>query len=235
MYDRQEIARAIELRITQRKFENRRLQESEIASVRDSMNGIEHLESAGPLQWYYSCNFPIASGIVLAKMKDFSTEKLVEYGFEGEQIVLNLTLKGFSTSWARLPNYLSMIILGYPEKNEIVNVERAARKLYRNSNRKPLEELITGRTELLDSEMREILLSGRLAPSSFNRQPWIFEILGEREIAIHGWKKLPAIYEEVISIDLGVVLSHVYLMTRAIKDEVALERKSSRTYLLRWS
>ena len=30
MYDRQEIARAIELRITQRKFENRRLQESEI-------------------------------------------------------------------------------------------------------------------------------------------------------------------------------------------------------------
>lgn len=112
MYDRQEIARAIELRITQRKFENRRLKEHEEASVRDSLKGLEHLERSGPLQWYYSQNFPIASGIVLAKMNDFSTEKLVEYGFEGEQIVLNLTLKGFSTSWARLPNYLSMIILG---------------------------------------------------------------------------------------------------------------------------
>ncbi|HNS66590.1 MAG TPA: nitroreductase family protein [Mesotoga infera] len=235
MYDRQEIARAIELRITQRKFENRRLKEHEEASVRDSLKGLEHLERSGPLQWYYSQNFPIASGIVLAKMNDFSTEKLVEYGFEGEQIVLNLTLKGFSTSWARLPNYLSMIILGYPEKNEIVNVERAARKLYRNSNRKPLEELIIGRTELLDPDMREILLSGRLAPSSFNRQPWTFEILDEREIAIHGWKKLPVIYEEVISIDLGVVLSHVYLMARAIKSGVTLERKSTRTYLLRWS
>lgn len=92
-----------------------------------------------------------------------------------------------------------------------------------------------GRTELLDPDMREILLSGRLAPSSFNRQPWTFEILDEREIAIHGWKKLPVIYEEVISIDLGVVLSHVYLMARAIKSGVTLERKSTRTYLLRWS
>ena len=235
MYDRQEIARAIELRITQRKFENRQLQEHEIASVWDSLKGIKHLEGSESLRWYYSHNFPIASGIVLAKMYDFSTEKLVEYGFEGEQIVLNLTLKGFSTSWARLPNYLSMIVLGYPEKNEIVDVERAARHLYRNSNRKPLEELITGRTELLDPEIREILLSGRLAPSSFNRQPWTFEILSEREIAVHGWKKLPAIYEEVISIDLGVVLSHVYLMACAVKGEVTLERKSTRTYLLGWA
>jgi hypothetical protein len=58
--------------------------------------------------------------------------------------------------------------------------------------------------------------------------------LSKNEIAVHGWKKIPLIYEEVIAIDLGVVLSHMYLMAKAINSEAQVEAKSERTYLLRF-
>lgn len=231
-----EICKTIELRVTQRKFLDRPLLPAEVARVKSALKNLEPLEGSTPLQWYYSEHFPAASGIILAKMNEFTTNRLIKFGFEGEQIVLNLTLEGFSTSWARLPNYLSMIIVGFPKEGERENMERAAYRLYRSVNRKPLEELVTGKSELLvtDKDLKEILMAGRLAPSAFNRQPWNFEIISDREVAIHGWKKLPSIYEEVIAIDLGVVLSHVYLTAKAIKGEAKLTARSGRTYIVSW-
>ena len=235
MQSRDEIERAIDLRVTERSFSDRELDEECRMLVRDSIEQVEPFMDREALSWYYTGKFPVASGIILARMQDFRTERLVQYGFEGEQIVLDLTLKGFSTSWTRLPNYLSMIVLGFHENNGKRDTARAARYLYRDANRKPLEEIVSGRTEFLNNNMRSILNCGRMAPSSFNRQPWSFEILGEREVAIHGWKKIPLIYEEVISIDLGVVLSHLYLMAKSLTGRANLVAKSERTYLLSWT
>ncbi|MBN2254047.1 MAG: nitroreductase family protein [Kosmotogaceae bacterium] len=234
MLSRQEIMNAIGQRVTQRKFLEKQLSPEQIKEVDLALGDIIPINSDAPLQWYFTPQFPSGSGIVLAKLKEFTTPKLVKYGFEGEQIVLNLTLKGFSTSWARLPNYLSMVIVGFQANGNEDIVERASRFLYREANRKPFDEVVFGREEYVDSRIRDIVNAGRMAPSSFNRQPWKFEILSKNEIAVHGWKRIPLIYEEVIAIDLGVVLSHMYLMAKAINSEAEVEAKSERTYLLRF-
>ncbi|AFK06996.1 nitroreductase [Mesotoga prima MesG1.Ag.4.2] len=232
MLSKQEIKKAIGLRVTQRKFQERQLSPEQKKEVNDALRDIVPINSESVLHWYFSPEFPSGSGIVLAKMSDFSTPSLVKYGFEGEQIVLNLTLKGFSTSWARLPNYLSMIVVGFAADGSGDIVERASRFLYREANRKPLKEVVYGKEDYIDEKMKDIIDAGRMAPSSFNRQPWKFEVLGENEIAIHGWKKIPLIYEEVIAIDLGVVLSHMYLMANAMSDRARVEAISQRSYLL---
>jgi len=234
MLSKQEIMKAIGQRVTQRKFLEKQLSPEQMKEVDLALRDIIPINSDAPLQWYFTPQFPSGSGIVLAKLKEFTTPKLVKYGFEGEQIVLNLTLKGFSTSWARLPNYLSMVIVGFQASGNEDIVERASRFLYRDANRKPFEEVVFGREEYVDSRIKDIVNAGRMAPSSFNRQPWKFEILSKNEIAVHGWKKIPLIYEEVIAIDLGVVLSHMYLMAKAINSEAQVEAKSERTYLLRF-
>jgi len=234
MLSKQEIMNAIGQRVTQRKFLEKQLSPEQMKEVDLALGDIIPINSDVPLQWYFTPQFPSGSGIVLAKLKEFTTPKLVKYGFEGEQIVLNLTLKGFSTSWARLPNYLSMIIVGFQANGNEDIVERASRFLYREANRKPFEEVVFGREEYVDSRIKDIVNAGRMAPSSFNRQPWKFEILGKNEIAVHGWKKIPLIYEEVIAIDLGVVLSHMYLMAKAINSDAEVEAKSERTYMLRF-
>ncbi|PZC52229.1 MULTISPECIES: nitroreductase family protein [unclassified Mesotoga] len=234
MLSKQEIMKAIGQRVTQRKFLEKQLSPEQMKEVHLALGDIIPINSDSPLQWYFTPQFPSGSGIVLAKLKEFTTPKLVKYGFEGEQIVLNLTLKGFSTSWARLPNYLSMVIVGFQANSNEDIVERASRFLYRDANRKPFEEVVFGREEYVDSRIKDIVNAGRMAPSSFNRQPWKFEILSKNEIAVHGWKKIPLIYEEVIAIDLGVVLSHMYLMAKAINSEAQVEAKSERTYLLRF-
>ncbi len=234
MLSKQEIVKAIGQRVTQRKFLEKQLSPEQMKEVDLALGDIIPINSDAPLKWYFTPQFPSGSGIVLAKLQEFTTPKLVKYGFEGEQIVLNLTLKGFSTSWARLPNYLSMVIVGFQANGNEDIVERASRFLYREANRKPFEEVVFGREEYVDSRIKDIVNAGRLAPSSFNRQPWKFEILGKNEIAVHGWKKIPLIYEEVIAIDLGVVLSHMYLMAKAINSEAQVEAKSERTYLLRF-
>ncbi|HCO69565.1 MAG TPA: nitroreductase [Mesotoga infera] len=234
MLSKQEIMKAIGQRVTQRKFLEKQLSPEQMKEVDLALRDIFPINSDARLQWYFTPQFPSGSGIVLAKLKEFTTPKLVKYGFEGEQIVLNLTLKGFSTSWARLPNYLSMVIVGFQASGNEDIVERASRFLYRDANRKPFEEVVFGREEYVDSRIKDIVNAGRMAPSSFNRQPWKFEILSKNEIAVHGWKKIPLIYEEVIAIDLGVVLSHMYLMAKAINSEAQVEAKSERTYLLRF-
>jgi len=234
MLSRQEIMKAIGQRVTQRKFLEKQLSPEQIKEVDLALGDIIPINSDAPLQWYFTPQFPSGSGIVLAKLKEFTTPKLVKYGFEGEQIVLNLTLKRFSTSWARLPNYLSMVIVGFQANGNEDIVERASRFLYREANRKPFEEVVFGREEYVDSRIKDIVNAGRMAPSSFNRQPWKFEILSKNEIAVHGWKKIPLIYEEVIAIDLGVVLSHMYLMAKAINSDAEVEAKSERTYMLRF-
>jgi len=234
MLSKQEIMKAIGQRVTQRKFLEKQLSPEQMKEVNLALGDIIPINSDAPLQWYFTPQFPSGSGIVLAKLREFTTPKLVKYGFEGEQIVLNLTLKGFSTSWARLPNYLSMVIVGFQANGNEDIVERASRFLYREANRKPFEEVVFGREEYVDSRIKDIVNAGRMAPSSFNRQPWKIEILSKNEIAVHGWKKIPLIYEEVIAIDLGVVLSHMYLMAKAINSEAQVEAKSERTYLLRF-
>jgi len=234
MLSKQEIMNAIGQRVTQRKFSEKQLSPEQIKEVDLALGDIIPINSDAPLQWYFTPQFPSGSGIVLAKLKEFTTPKLVKYGFEGEQIVLNLTLKGFSTSWARLPNYLSMVVVGFQANGNEDIVERASRFLYREANRKPFEEVVFGREEYVDSRIKDIVNAGRMAPSSFNRQPWKFEILSKNEIAVHGWKKIPLIYEEVIAIDLGVVLSHMYLMAKAINSDAEVEAKSERTYMLRF-
>lgn len=232
MLDKQEIMKAIGLRVTQRKFQEKQLSPEQRKQVDSAIGDIIPLNSDAPLQWYFTPQFPSGSGIVLAKLKEFTTSNLIRFGFEGEQIVLNLTLKGFSTSWARLPNYLSMIIVGFPANSEGDIVERASRFLFREANRKSFAEIVSGKTEYIDESMKDILNAGRMSPSSFNRQPWRFEILDRNSIAIHGWKKIPLIYEDVISIDLGVVISHMYLMAKSMNDDAKVEPISLRSYLL---
>ena len=140
-------------------------------------------------------------------------EELVDYGFQGEQIVLFLTIKNFGTCWMALspqPNIPYIIAFGYPKRRNFVRV------------RKPIDSFLENDIEELPPEIVRVVEMSVLAPSAMNRQPWKIRFTGG-ELCISS--RSP--------VDLGIALSHAYLVAREIfKREPEIVRKGEDAYCL---
>jgi len=201
-----DIFEAIERRHSVRDFLERKLPEN----IKEEIENLSLKSITEKLDW--KVNLSTFPGYVYATtMKDF--EKQVDYGFQGEQIVLFLTMEGFGTCWmARSPHpdVPYIIAFGYSRSRTFTRI------------RKPVTSFLENDVEQLPPEIMKIVEMTILAPSAMNRQPWRIKFTGG-ELCISS--RSP--------VDLGIALSHAYLVAREIfKREPEIVKKGEDTYCL---
>jgi len=150
-----------------------------------------------------------ATGMIYAVKGSDDKKELVRYGFEGEQIILKLTDKGYQTLWKALntgEHTPAIIRFGKGKKKSFV--DGFTKMAVGSGRRKPLETFTDKAPENLSKTAKRCFEAARLAPSGINRQPWFFK--EEDNALVVGVTKKA----EINAIDLGIVLSHVYLMLK---------------------
>ena len=152
--------------------------------------------------------------VLRAERKNFSLQNC---GYLGELAVLWLTSRNIATCWqgtARVsakddfPNslpYVSCIAMGYSDET--------FRSLDAPADRKPMERVIFNRVP----DYTPILEQARLAPSSFNRQPWAFVSDDRQRLHLFRKKSLFSnpVTEFDLCVDCGAALAHMETAARA--------------------
>ena len=161
--------------------------------------------------------------VLRAERKNFSLQNC---GYLGELAVLWLTARGVATCWqgsaqvdpnedyrGSLP-YVTCIAMGYGED--------AFRAPGEQPERKEAEKVIFNRTP----EYTPILEAARIAPSSFNRQPWAF-VSDDRQ-RLHLFRKKSMLANPVTEfhqcVDCGAALAHLEVAAKARGYEPEFKR-----------
>jgi hypothetical protein len=157
-------------------------------------------------------------------------------GYMAEQAVLYLTAKGLGTC------FLGETKAGEEEMDGlkrflVIAFGRADGKAVRDSaeaQRLPLSTLCAIRDEPSEN-MKKILKAARLAPSSFNSQPWRFVVYADRlyvfaRKTMFGRKNASAPYRDF---NMGIMLSHIMLAAEELwmeMETVTEEQFMKKTY-----
>ena len=161
--------------------------------------------------------------LLRAERKRFSLQNC---GYLGEMAVLWLTGRNIATCWQgsaaitrendypdSLP-FVTAVALGYSDED--------FRESEKEFDRLPYEKTVFNRVE----EYRPILELGRLAPSSFNRQPCVFVTDDRKRIHLFRKQRLFAnpVTEFEQCVDSGVALAHLELGAREAGFEPTIQR-----------
>ena len=161
--------------------------------------------------------------VLRAERKNFSLQNC---GYLGELAVLWLTARGVATCWqgsaqvdphedfsGSLP-YVTCIAMGYGED--------AFRAPGEQPERREAEKVIFNRTP----EYASILEAARIAPSSFNRQPWAF--VSDDRKRLHLFRKKSMLANPVTEfhqcVDCGAALAHLEVAAKAAGFTPEFER-----------
>lgn len=166
----------------------------------------------------------------------YCEENSVSYrnaGYLSEQIVLYLTSRGIGTCYLGETRTgdgekdglkrLLVIAFGYPDSQDS-----------RTAKRSPLSELCVYKDEPGEA-VKAILKAARLAPSSFNSQPWRFVVYADRiyifakKSALAPLKALSAMRD----FNMGIMLSHIMLTAEELwvgMETVTEEQFLKKTY-----
>lgn len=156
-----------------------------------------------------------------------STEKekknIIDLGFLGEQLILELTKEKLATCWIgkfgskeKIGNRLNLKNQKKPQA--LLAFGKPSKKGFRNEepNRKKLNELIIGGKRKIKFD--QILELVKLAPSALNRQPWRFKLKDNRIDFYLSKKGLMEKFLRNISnlkllnyIDIGIALKHAQI------------------------
>jgi len=231
-----EVFRYMRRRRSTRNFREYKLDKTALASVRSALKAVKILHKTFRLSWEVDPVSPVGSGRIFADAPKKATgkpEHLVEYGFQGEAIVLALTKQGYATCWiatgkATVPGSPAVIVFGKSANKGII--AKAINLIIGSDRRKSLEEVLDPEGELPSIEQTRVLDAMRIAPSAVNRQPWIFRITGKKEITV---KKLKG-HAQWTYIDLGITLCHGYLAAGALFKKAIVTRIDPETYRISW-
>lgn len=161
--------------------------------------------------------------VLRAERKNFSLQNC---GYLGELAVLWLTARGVATCWqgsaqvdpnedfhGSLP-YVTCIAAGYGED--------AFRAPGEQPDRREAEKVIFNRTP----KFTPILEAARIAPSSFNRQPWAFVSDDRKRLHLFRKKSLLAnpVTEFHQCVDCGAALAHLEVAARNAGYEPVFQR-----------
>jgi nitroreductase len=187
-----------------------------------SVNAAVHLD------WMLADRFPMGCSAVLYAKCGTSAEELVEYGYQGQQIVLALLAQGWGTCWygtLKLAGSPCSITVGRPAPAGLRSAVVGA--LSRGHTRKSIEQLVPGGMPVdAPPQLLTILQSARLAPSAINRQSWSFEVLKANEIAIKGdASRFP---------DLGICLANAMVTARQLECATTVLRLGPGEYSVSW-
>lgn len=218
----------IRMRHSTRDYEQHTLTDADRTQIMEAVASTVPLNSTVRLEWKIADRSPMGcSGLVYAECET-SDEKLVEYGYQGEQIILALLADGWGTCWyamVRMPGSPCSITIGRPAAPGVRSVVMGT--LSRGHMRKSLEQLVTGGIPEHSSPLvRTVLESARLAPSAMNHQPWNFEVTSDTQIVIKGnVGRFP---------DIGICLANAMVTARQLAGKATVSRLDEGKYSVAW-
>lgn len=152
-------------------------------------------------------------------------------GYLGQQVVLEAVSRGLSTCWVAGAFRREAVreYAGLAEGEDVFCISpigRAAetsglRRLHDASmkwltpgrgQRKPFAEIVQGGGADLEPWLREALEAARWAPSSVNRQPWLFTVLGSGRVSI----ACGADVDSKPALDCGIAMANFAVAARAL-------------------
>jgi len=211
-----------------RDYEQHTLTDADRTQIMEAVATTVPLDSTVHLDWKIADRSPMGcSGLMYAECGT-SEEELVEYGYQGEQIVLALLADGWGTCWygmVRTPGSPCSITVGRPGARGARSVVLGT--LSRGHMRKSLEQLVTGGIPEHSSPLvRTVLESARLAPSAANRQAWSFEVTSDTQIVIKGdVGRFP---------DIGICLANAMVTARQLAGAATVTRLDTGAYSVSW-
>lgn len=208
-----------------RSYEQYKLSEEESGKISTAIKEPATISTA--IEWSLNLNSPMGSACIFGELSEKNDSNLVEYGFQGEQLLVKLTTMGYGTCWlARSPNKAVPAIIAFGKIKE-GGVKGKFIKFFAGSDkRKELIELLKGNPHSLSIEMASILESCRWAPSAVNRQPWLFEVT-ENEERLIIYSKSP--------LDLGIVLANGYMAALNFFKNVKVVKIDKESYAIEFS
>lgn len=158
----------------------------------------------------------------------YSEEKegcYINGGYVMEQIVLYLASRGIGTCYRMRPigidakdvvgrKYIIAIAFGIA-KDEIYRNPESAKRI-------SIERLCVAKSTPT-KDMRNILKVARLAPSSFNSQPWRFVITDNR-IHIYKRESGTTLTDHISDVDVGVMLANMVVCAEELWVDITVKR-----------
>ena len=196
----------IEKRHSVRSFQSYQLIEEEKKLLKSKLNHLISIRQDNLLNWKLE-ETTQASGRFYAKHEAPPEDYLIEYGFQGEQIILSLVEQGFDTLWkaAGIPSDIPAYLIFGKGKGQKTFTEKVMGLFVNAGNRKDISTFLQVEPSTLTDSQRKIIKSCILSPSAINKQPWSFHFQDEKtmEIRISGKSKYNYL-------DTGICLYHAY-------------------------
>lgn len=218
----------IRTRHSTRDYEQHTLTDADRAQILEAVVSAVPLSSIVRLEWKIADRSPMGcSGLVYAECGS-SADELIEYGYQGQQIVLALLAREWGTCWyaqMRMPGSPCSITVGRPATPGLRSAVVGA--LSRGHTRKTVEQLVPEGIPTDSSPLvRTVLESARLAPSAMNRQSWSFEVTSHTQIVIKGDAgRFP---------DLGICLANAMVTARQLAGAATVTRLDTGEYSVSW-
>ncbi len=153
-------------------------------------------------------------------------DDLVLCGFQGEEIVIELTRIGFDTCW-----HTGLRPSGSPVCGLFGETSggKSFGELFVKKGRKPFDSFFPRGETVRSTVMIEVLEATILAPLATKRQPWRFEqVSNDRLLISVGNAKNAAIRYS----DLGIALYHAFASARESSSGSTIRKISERVYEL---
>lgn len=219
----------IEMRHSVRSYSRYTLAESDVEKLENLFSRLPSIDQALKLSWKLKTSSPVGSAKLYAPLAESHPGAWVEYGFQGEALVLKLTQAGFGTCWiavggATEKNSPAVIVFGKEAKTGLAAFVTGA--FLRARRRKDLNDLLASGSDYPTSEERRVLEAMRAAPSAVNKQPWRFTVRGENAVEV----KRTGGHPVWTYLDLGIVLCHGYLTALEVFGSAAVTRLDEDRY-----
>ncbi|RDU23933.1 nitroreductase family protein [Anaerosacchariphilus polymeriproducens] len=210
IYNRQSVRKYIMEDLSEEKLESIRRYNEEIIplypEIKTRMEIVSYKERKNKMNGIFALKAPYYL-LFYSEKKDGD---LLNAGYMLEQMVLYLAMKGLGSCYlANMKSKIDsvgnrliiMLAFGKPE-GKIGRSEKEAKRL-------TLDKLCVFKEDVNRSFLT-MLEAARLAPSSFNRQPWRFVVYNKRMHMFCKRPLLPIKYTQDISkIDMGIALAHI--------------------------
>lgn len=218
----------VRTRHSTRSYEPHPLTDTDREDIAQAIASAVPLNTTTPLDWRLADRSVMGCSAVLYAECGTSADELVDYGYQGQQIVLALLARDWGTCWyalVRMPGSPCSITVGRPATPGLRAAVTGA--VSRGHTRKTIEQLVPeGIPEDSSALLRTVLESTRLAPSAMNWQPWTFKVVSACQIMVQGdTGRFP---------DLGICLANAMVTARQLAGAATVTRLDSGAYRVSW-
>lgn len=223
-----------------RHYKNERLEWTILADILEYANKLPMLIDGIAVEFKLVSNieekqgfgspFSVKAPYYLCISSEEKEDYLLNAGYLMQQMNLYITAKGLGTCFfVAGPGYGLKSTMKYSYVLTLAFGKTTA-NLYRDSSkakRLPEDELVLYKEEVTP-DIRQIITAARLAPSSFNSQPWRFVVYKKR---IHAFARknniLIKTFDNTTMINMGIMLANLLLSAEELWVEVSLSKSET--------